>query len=655
MPLQSFTFDHPPIALWPLLDFYQQPTSRSERPEPSHEYRDHDVLHENRSLPFLVSALIQMVPTLGPQTHTRWPSSPPSMSFDHLAIASAWLKSFKSALASHDAATVARSFLPTGWLRDILVFSWTNRTLEGRERIVEYIAPRLQRAAIAQIALDTRPNRGSEHNPQTGMVGAGFTFETALGNGEGCVQLAATPGGNWLALTVFMTLSDLRGYEEKGPEEGVYGGHTLAWADVARERREKIEKDPYVLIIGAGQTGLNVAARFKQMDIPALVVEKNERVGDNWRERYPTLTLHSIKTHSSMLYQPFHHDWPVFSPRDKLADWLEQYPSTHDLVIWTKSHPLPTPSYSRDTKRWTITIDRAGTRVTLSPAHIVIAAGTLGAPRYPIIANPSVFRGITLHAAHYHGAAPFADKRVIVIGAANSAADICQDLVFHNAASVTMVQRSSTCVVSAKTARVLMQRVWPEDVAVETSDFKANATPLKLMKRLLSAREKEMWEAERETHRGLREAGMKLNMGVDGSGPFPLQFERFGGFWLDVGCAALIRDEKVKIKQGVEAARFTEDTLVFTDGSALPADVVIYATAYESTRDTMRALFSDAIIDQTSELWGIDEEGELRGCYRASGHPGLRFAAGNFAVSRFASKQIAIEIKAIQLGLLEEV
>lgn len=51
------------------------------------------------------------------------------------------------------------------------------------------------------------------------------------------------------------------------------------------------------LVVGGGQCGLNVAARFKQMGIPSLLIERNARIGDNWRKRYPTLTLHTTKYH----------------------------------------------------------------------------------------------------------------------------------------------------------------------------------------------------------------------------------------------------------------------------------------------------------------------------------------------------------------------
>jgi len=241
-----------------------------------------------------------------------------------------------------------------------------------------------------------------------------------------------------------------------------------------------------------------------------------------------------------------------------------------------------------------------------------------------------------------------------VIGAGNSAADVCQDLVFHGAGSVTIVQRSSTCIMAIKNARAVQERFWPEDVPTEIADFKLNAMPTLMVKEMMRSREAAGWEAEKETHEGLREAGFKLNMGPEGSGAYLLMFEKFGGFWMDVGCAALIRDGKVKVKQGVEPASYTENTIVFTDGSSLPADVVIYATSYRSIRDDLRPLFTDAVIDKTDTLWGIDEEGELRGCYRSSGYPGLWFAAGNFAISRFFSKQLALEIKAIQLGLYKE-
>ncbi|KAJ7736035.1 FAD/NAD-P-binding domain-containing protein [Mycena maculata] len=577
------------------------------------------------------------------------------MALEHTAIASAWLHTFSAALAVGDVPAATECFLEDGYLRDVLVFTWKNRTLSGRAQIAAYLGASLKAGSIAHAALDTRAHLTPEFGPVTHAavgVSSGFTFETEVGPGQGYFSLVEDVAGEWKALMVFTTLTDIRGYEESGPETGVYGGHTLAWHDIHQARREGIERNPHVLIVGAGQTGLNVGARFKQMNISTLIVETNNRVGDNWRKRYPTLTLHTIKTHHTMLYQSYPDNWPQYTPRNKLADWLEQYAINMDLVIWTNSRALPTPTYDPATKRWTVVIDHAGTHVTLHPVHIVLAAGTVGAPIIPSIPDAALFTGKTLHATWYAGGSPFLGKRVLVVGAGNSGADICQDLAFQGAGAVTMLQRSATCVVAVANVARKLAHFWPEGVRTDIADFKMQVMPYLLMRKIGTATTEAMWEEERETHKGLREAGLKLTMGKDGSGQYPMIFERFGGYWLDVGVAEQIRSGRVKIKQGVEIARFTEDSAVFTDGSTLEIDAVIFATSSESIRETMRELFGDATIDQTSIVWGTDEEGELNGCYCPTGHPGLWYAAGDFGISRFYSKQLALEIKAIELGLL---
>ncbi|KAF7348700.1 Flavin-containing monooxygenase YUCCA9 [Mycena venus] len=277
---------------------------------------------------------------------------------------------------------------------------------------------------------------------------------------------------------------------------GVYDRHTLAWPDIIQERCLEIEQHLYVLLIGAGQTGLNVAACFKQINIPTLIVEKNHRVGDNWRERYPTLTLYPIEAHYTSRFHvlhmhlpkftpPYHHNWPIFKPHDKLAHSLEHYAESNNLVVRTNSiptptptlTPTPTPTYDPVSQRWTVVIDREGKHLTFHPAHIVFAAGTLGALHQPSIHNTERCRGITPHTAHHHGGAPFAAKRVVVIGTENSAADICQDFSFHSArlrdhgAALVDVRRLCGQFVHA------VEKIWPADVPMEVTQFKQNAMP----------------------------------------------------------------------------------------------------------------------------------------------------------------------------------
>ncbi|KAJ3922229.1 FAD/NAD-P-binding domain-containing protein [Lentinula edodes] len=567
-------------------------------------------------------------------------------------IAQAWLTDFSRSLSTGDCQTATSAFLKDGWLRDILVFTWNNRSLFGTSKIMKYLEENLERDTLSDFRLNDESHLAPYNNQSLPTaVYSGFTFRTPIAFGQGFVNLSQDESGNWKALTVLMMMKDLIGHEESGPEEGVYEGHTRAWVDVNEERRKAVEENPHVIILGGGQTGLNVAARFHQMKIPSIVLEREDRIGDHWRKRYPTLSLHTPKNHHSMLYKPYPATWPIFTPRDKLASWLEQYADSQDLVIWTRSTILPTPKYDYTSKKWTVVVSRNGEHLTFHPAHIVIACGTLGHPRIPSIINMQTFEGHIIHSAKYNGGNVFSGKQVVVVGAGNTAADICQDLV-HCGAEVTMVQRSSTCVVPRPVSTANLDRMWPQEVPTDVSDLKFASLPLPLIYKLATSRAAHIAEITQSMQDGLKKAGMQVNLGPGGAGNFILVFNRFGGYWLDVGAAELIISGKIKIKQGVEPERLTKYSMIFNDGSSVQADAIIFATGYHYIRDTMKDTFGEETIELTAPVWGLDEEGEIQGSYRPSGHPGLWFAAGDFFSSRFSSKQLALEIKAIELGFM---
>jgi len=119
-------------------------------------------------------------------------------------------------------------------------------------------------------------------------ISAQFVFETRSGRGKGVVNLV--PGDDsgviWKAYTLMMSLQELKGYEEnlgKMRDLGLQSGARLGRLTRGIQPRNS---EPRVVIIGAGQAGLTIAARLKMLNVPALIVEQNERVGDNWRKRY---------------------------------------------------------------------------------------------------------------------------------------------------------------------------------------------------------------------------------------------------------------------------------------------------------------------------------------------------------------------------------
>lgn len=152
---------------------------------------------------------------------------------------------------------------------------------------------------------------------------------------------------------------------------------------------------------------------------------------------------------------------------------------------------------------------------------------------------------------------------------------------------------------------------------------------------------------------GLQKAGFKTDTGPDDSGVFMKYFQRGGGYYIDVGCSQLIIDGKIKVKQGSEISEVKEHGLLFEDGTELEADEIVFATGYQNMRSTARKIFGDEVADRTKDVWGFDEEGELRTIWRRTGHPGFWFFGGNLALCRYFSRMLAIQIKAMEEGIMK--
>jgi len=172
------------------------------------------------------------------------------MVHDPRHIALNWLAHYAAAITAGDVVATTDTFLPHGWFRDVLTFTWNTRSLEGPARIAGYLKDKLKTGYITDLKhyedLHVKP-AFFPAGPHQG-VEVSFSFETPVAHGRGLARLMEDDNGDWKAMSVCMFVTDLRGYEETKYELGIYGGHTLAWADVQAERRAKVESDPQVLI-----------------------------------------------------------------------------------------------------------------------------------------------------------------------------------------------------------------------------------------------------------------------------------------------------------------------------------------------------------------------------------------------------------------------
>lgn len=576
-----------------------------------------------------------------------------------LAIAQEWLRDFCTALEQGDARAAADLFLADGWWRDLLAFTWDLRTLHGVAAIATTLEGVLPTTGPSAFSLEPGKMLPQvEGSPGKRCVQAFFVFETRIARGRGILRLVPDQEGSWKAWTLLTAMEGLKGFEEpRGPrrplgvEYGIRRGRE-SWLDRRVRSEEYRDREPQVVVIGAGQAGLAVAARLSQLGVDTLIVERHERVGDNWRKRYHTLVLHDPVWFDHLPYLPFPDNWPVFTPKDKLADWLEHYASTMELNIWTSTEFLDA-DYDSSVETWTVRVRRGNNSVhTLHPRHVILATGMAGVPYIPEIEGKGDFRGVLVHSSAYTGAAGWAGKKAVVIGTGTSGHDIAHDF-YEYGAHTTLIQRSSTYVLNSTTfTRMIFAGTYQEGgPSTEDADLISASTPNLLAEELSRDVTARIAEVDNELLRGLEAAGFKLNCGVNGGGISSLYLHRGGGYYINVGASELIAEGKIALKQGAEITRFTLGGIEFADGTVLEADTVVLATGYQNMRESARRILGDEVVDRVRPVWGLDDEGELRTIWRDSEFPHFWFMGGNLQQCRYFSKFLALQIKAIEEGL----
>ncbi|KAK0103525.1 hypothetical protein ONS95_005546 [Cadophora gregata] len=579
-----------------------------------------------------------------------------------------WISSFNKAIQSPDLAGLTDLFLPEAHWRDHLCLSWDAHTL----KVPEFNKFLKQGCRLKSVGVD----RSSEFRSPTVTVCDGqgkipgiqtfLTVQTDIGSGLGIVRLVQQ-GKGLKCFSLFTSLRELKGQEEnifgRRPGGVAHGGQPgrKNWLErrAAEENCEDVE--PTVLILGAGQGGLTPAARLKVLGIPTLIIDRNPRIGDNWRNRYHQLVLHDPVWYDHMPYINFPPHWPIFTPKDKLANFFESYASLLELNVWT-STTIKESKWDPAKKSWTVIVERtrepgvSDVRI-LHPKHIIQATGHSGEMSFPShIPGIKDFKGDRLcHSSQFSGAKLNGNgKKAIVVGSCNSGHDIAQDY-YEKGYDVTMIQRSSTCVISSDSIlKIGLAGLYDEaGPPVEDADLVFWSIPSAVLKAIHIDVTKLQNDNDSRILEGLEKAGFKLDQGPDSAGLFMKYFQRGGGYYIDVGASQLIIDGKIKIKQGQEITGVLAHGLKFADGTELPADEIVFATGYKNMRTQARNIFGDELADQVQDVWGFNEEGEVRTIWRKTGHPGFWFFGGNLALCRYWSRMIALQIKALEEGICE--
>jgi putative flavoprotein involved in K+ transport len=575
--------------------------------------------------------------------------------------ASRWLAQFGSAVAAPDVAGAAALFHDESYWRDLVSFTWNIKTMEGAGEIG---------AMLDATAARIRPSGWSlvdEATEVDGAVEAWFRFETALSRGIGHLRLKGER-----CLTLLTTMLELKGHEEPagaaratGVTHGAFK-RRQNWLDRRKSEASALGRSvqPYCVIIGGGQGGIALGARLKRLGVPTIILEKNARAGDSWRNRYKSLVLHDPVWYDHLPYLPFPDHWPVFTPKDQMGDWLEFYAGIMELDYWASAECL-NASYDPVQREWAVLVERGHEQLVLRPKQLVFATGSYGPPNEIDLPGAGRFAGMQYHSSRHVSGAPFAGKKCVVIGSNTSAHDMCADLWEHDV-DVTMVQRSPTTVVKSETlmelgfANLYSEQAARNGMTTEKADLLFASVPFRLMAGLQIPLYRRIAEHDAEFYARLVKSGFLLDFGEDGSGLMMKALRTGSGYYIDVGASDLIAAGEIKLKTGVEPRELKPGSVILSDGSALPADVIIYATGYQPMTARVAQIVSQEAADRIGPNWGYGSGtrgdpgpwlGELRNMWKPLAHPALWFHGGNLALSRHYSLYVALQLKARMEGL----
>lgn len=322
-----------------------------------------------------------------------------------------------------------------------------------------------------------------------------------------------------------------------------------------------------------------------------------------------------------------------------------------ELPTWTKS--TVEHAVHNAVGEWTVTINKDGETRVLQPKHVVMATSLCGVPTMPVVPGAESFKGLIRHSTAHDSSRDFVGKKVLVIGTSSSGFDTAYDCA-RRGIDVTLLQRSPTYIMSLthSVPRAIGGYEPKDGVApdIEEVDRLWFSTPTAPGEEMARRQVKVLEDLDRDMLVKLKARGLKTYRGQRQGGTPVLGSTRNGGFYFEAGACQQIIDGKIKVEQG-SVERFTEDKVILSGGRERDFDLVVFATGFSNTIDSVRQTLGDAVANQCGPIWGVDEEGEMRSVYKESGCKNLWIMAGYLPFSRFHSKRLAIRLKALLEGV----
>ena len=363
--------------------------------------------------------------------------------------------------------------------------------------------------------------------------------------------------------------------------------------------------NPDAIIVSAGPAGLACAMTMRAAGFDVAVFEKADSVGSVWRRHYDRLHLHTDRNHSGLPGMTMPRGYPTYPSREQVVAYLESYAAHFGI------QPVFNTTVSRirrDGAQW-----RADSSAgTASAPVIVVATGIAGTPYRASWPGSETYGGLIAHSSEYRNPAPYAGKRVLVVGFGNSGGEIALDLA-NAGVDVALAVRSAV-------------QILPRDLLgfpILTWAILQRRLPARLVD-LINAPILRLAVGPFEKL-GLRRAAKGPRRMIEEDGRVPL---------IDIGTLDKIRDGAIKVCGGIE--RLSPDGVVFADGTSQKFDAIILATGF---RPDLRRMMPD--VEGVFDFFGMPL---VTG--QATEAPGLYFC-GQITSPTGQLREIGIEARRI--------
>ncbi|OVA02252.1 FAD-dependent pyridine nucleotide-disulfide oxidoreductase [Macleaya cordata] len=324
------------------------------------------------------------------------------------------------------------------------------------------------------------------------------------------------------------------------------------------------------VIVGAGPSGLAVAACLKEQGVPCVVLERADCIASLWQKRtYDRLKLHLPKKFCQLPKLPFPEDFPEYPSKKQFISYLENYAKKFDINPQF-NESVQSAKYDETCGLWRVrtTSTTTGSSATASNRAeveyicqwLVVATGENAENVVPEIEGLShEFAGQIIHACEYKSGEDYRGKRVLVVGCGNSGMELSLDLCNHNAFP-SMVVRSSV--------HILPREIFGRST-FELAVMLMTWLPLWLVDKLLLIM---AWLV----------FGSMSNYGIQRPSMGPLTLKNTQGKTpvLDIGALERIKSGDIKVVPAIK--RFFKGAVQFVNGEVLEIDSVVLATGYRS-------------------------------------------------------------------------